>query len=134
MNKRTWFYLFGLIVLPTWGCRSANDPDKLAEVDGTVITREQVDHSAGKQLQSLRQQLYQLEQQKLEEYISATLLTREAKDRGVSVSMLLDQEVNNKVPPISEKEIQSFYEKNKDRIRVELEKVHDQIGNYLREQ
>ncbi len=82
----------------------------------------------------LRQQLYQLERQKLDEYIGATLLSREAKDRGVSVSTLMEQEVNAKVPAISEEDIRAFYETNKGRIGVELEKVHDQIRDYLREQ
>ncbi len=50
------------------------------------------------------------------------------------MSTLLEQEVNSKAQPISEDEIRDFYEKNKERIRVELDKVHDQIRDYLREQ
>jgi len=117
-----------------WSCRPANDSETIAEVDGKVVTRGEVDRSAGTELRNLRQRLYQLERQKLDEYIGATLLTQEAKERGVSVSTLLEQEVNNKVQPVSEDEIQSFYEKNKGRIQVGLDKVHDQIRAYLREQ
>ena len=117
-----------------WSCRPANDSETIAEVDGRVVTRGEVDRSAGTELRNLRQRLYQLERQKLDEYIGATLLTQEAKERGVSVSTLLEQEVNNKVQPVSEDEIQSFYEKNKGRIQVGLDKVHDQIRAYLREQ
>jgi protein-disulfide isomerase len=134
MKTRACFYLFGLIALLVSGCRPANDSEKIAEVNGTLITREEVDRSAGKQLQTLREQLYKLERQKLDEYIGATLLTSEAKDRNVSVSTLLDQEVNGKVPPVSDDDIRGFYDKNKDRIRVELDKVHDQIRDYLRDQ
>ncbi len=50
------------------------------------------------------------------------------------MSTLLEQEVNKKVSPVSEDEIKSLYEKNKERIRVDLDKVHDQIAEYLRQQ
>ena len=95
------FFLLGLFLSFGWSCSPTKDSEKLAEVDGTIITRAEIDRTGGKQLQNLRQQLYQLERQKLNEYIGATLLSREAKDRGVSVSTLMEQEVNAKVPPVS---------------------------------
>jgi protein-disulfide isomerase len=134
MRKSLLFFLLGVSLLPGWSCRPTNESEKLAEVDGSVVTRAEFDRSAGTEVRNLRQRLYQLERQKLDEYIGATLLTQEAKERGVSVSTLLEQEVNNKVQPVTEDEIQSFYEKNKGRLRVELGKVQDQIRDYLREQ
>jgi protein-disulfide isomerase len=134
MHRIYFVYPLVLAFLAGVGCRSSNDSEKLAEVDGTVITRAEVDRTAGKSLSILRQQLYQLERQKLDEYIGATLLTREAKDRGISASTLLEQEVNKKIPPVSEDEIRDFYDKHKDRLRVEYDKVHDQIRDHLREQ
>ena len=131
------FSLFFVLVLSLWAgwsCGRTQGFEKLAEVDGTVITQAEIDRSGGKQLQILRRQLYELERQKLSEYIGATLLAREAKDRGVSVSTLLEQEVNAKVPAVSEEDIRAFYETNKARMRVELDKVHDQIRDYLLEQ
>lgn len=128
------FFFLGLFLWVEWSCGPTKDTEKLAEVDGTVITRAEIDRAGGKQLQSLRQQLYQLERQKLNEHIGATLLSREAKERSVSVSTLMEQEVNAKVSPVSEEEIRAFYETNKGRIGVELDKVHDQIRDYLREQ
>jgi protein-disulfide isomerase len=129
------FFLVLLLSLSAvWSCSRTKDLEKVAEVDGQIITRAEIDRSGGKQLQNLRRQLYQLERQKLSEYIGATLLSREAKDQGVSVSTLLDQEVNTKVPAVSEEDIRAFYEMNKARIGVELDKVHDQIRDYLLEQ
>jgi protein-disulfide isomerase len=128
------FCAFGVILASSAACQRANDGEKIAEVDGTVVTRAEFDRSAGKTLHNARQQLYQVERQKLDDYIGATLLTREAKDRNVSVSTLLDQEVNAKTPAVSEEEIRDFYETNKGRIGVELNKVHDQIGDYLKNQ
>ena len=109
------------------------DP-KLAEVDGTAISRSEVEKIAGKNLFNLREQLYRLERQKMEELINATLLTREARKRGISVATLLDQEVNTKILPGGEDEIEAFYKVNKERLPVELNKVHDQIRDFLREQ
>jgi protein-disulfide isomerase len=126
--------LFGLSVLAALSCSSSRDSEELAEIDGTVVTRVDVDKSGGKQLRALRQQLYQLERQKLDEHIGAMLLTHEAKKRGVSVATLLEQEVNSTVQAPSEEEIRSVYDKNKERIRVPFEEVRDQVHNYLREQ
>ena len=134
MQKLPLFFLLGISLWPMWSCRPTNDSEKLAEVDGRVVTRAEVDRSAGTEVRNLRQRLYQLERQKLDEYIGATLLTEEAKERGVSVSTLLEQEINNKIQPVSEDEIQAFYKQNKDRLRVELDKVHDQIRDYLAQQ
>jgi protein-disulfide isomerase len=133
MHKSLFLLLLGLSLWPA-SCRPTNDSEKLAEVDGTAVTRTDLDRSAGKTLRNAREQLYKLERQKLDEYIGATLLTKEAQSRKVSVSTLLEQEVNSKVPPITEAEIQGFYNSNKERLRVEFDKVHDQIRDYLREQ
>jgi protein-disulfide isomerase len=128
------FFFFIGVLLFLVSCRSAGNERKIAEVDGTIITQEEVDRTAGKDLQNLRRQLHDLERIKLDEYIGAMLLTREAKRRGISVSSLLEEEVNSKVPSVSEVEVRAFYEKNKARLQVEIEKVHDQIRDYLREQ
>jgi protein-disulfide isomerase len=126
--------LLSLTLTLNWACRPSSNPDKIAEVDGISITRAEVDRSGGKALSALREQLYKYERQKLDEYIGATLLGREAKSKGVSVPTLLEQEVAGKVAPIADDEIESFYARNKDRLRVELDKVRDQIRDYLREQ
>jgi protein-disulfide isomerase len=133
MSRLRRLLIVGCAILLMWGCLSGNDSAKLAEVDGTAITQADLDRSGGKALSNARQQLYKVERQKLDDYIGATLLTREAQRRNISVSTLLEQEVNGKVPPITEDEIQRFYEGNKGRL-PELDKVHDQIRDYLREQ
>jgi protein-disulfide isomerase len=117
-----------------FACRSSNSADKIAQVDGIVITQKEVDRAAGKALYGLREQLHRVEVQKLDEYIGATLLTREAEKKGVSVSTLLEQEVNAQVPAISEADIEAFYNQNKARLQVGMDKVHDQIRDYMREQ
>jgi protein-disulfide isomerase len=134
MNTPILFFVSSFFILLSVGCRYGNHSDILAEVDGVVITRAEIDRTAGKPLQNLRQQIYELEKQKLDEYIGATLLTQMAKEQGVSVSTLLEREVSSKIGPISDDEVRNIYEKNKDRFRIEFDKVRDQLRNYLHEQ
>jgi len=60
----------------------------LADVDGQVVYASDLEKSAAKALSEERERLYQLQKQKLEEYVNAVLLTREAKKNGVSVDTL----------------------------------------------
>lgn len=112
------------------GCQKM-DGAKIAEVDDQAILASDLQKYAGRELSLQRENLYKLEKQKLEEYISAFLLTREAKKRGVSVEGLLDQEINSKILPVGDDEIDVFYKSNKARINVDLDKVREQIRGYL---
>jgi protein-disulfide isomerase len=115
------------------GCRRA-DRVKVAEVDGEAVFVSDFEKKAGKELSDQREQLYKLEKQKLDEYIGALLLTREAKKRGISVATLLDQEVNSKILSVADDEVEAFYKLNKGRLPVELKKVQEQIREHLRNQ
>ena len=107
---------------------------KIAEVDDRAILASDLQKYAGRELSLHRENLYKLEKQKLEEYISAFLLTQEAKKRGVSVETVLDQEVNSKILPVGDDEIDVFYKSNRGRIAVDLDKVREQIRSYLHNQ
>ena len=115
------------------GCQKV-DGAKIAKVDGQSILASDLQKYAGRELSLQRENLYKLEKQKLEEYISAFLLTREAKKRGVSVETVLDEEVNSKILPVGDDEIDVFYKSNKARIAVDLDKAREQIRGYLRNQ
>jgi protein-disulfide isomerase len=120
-------------VLVFGACDRKPSASKVADVDGLSVTAAEFNKQYGRELSAKREELYKFEEQKLNEYIGAILLTKEAKSRNVSVSTLLEQEVNDKVAPVSEQQIRRFYDANKDRLQVELEKVHDQIRDYLRD-
>ena len=107
---------------------------KIAEVDDRVILTSDLEKYAGREISLQRENLYKLEKQKLDEYISAFLLTQEAKKRGVSVETVLDQEVNSKILPVGDDEIEVFYKSNKTRIAVDLDKGREQIRGYLHNQ
>jgi protein-disulfide isomerase len=115
------------------GCQKI-DRAKIAEVDDQAILASELQKFAGRELSVQRENLYTLEKRKLEEYISAFLLTQEAKKRGVSVEAVLDQEVNSKILPVGDDEIDVFYKSNKARIAGDLDKVREQIRGYLHNQ
>ena len=115
-------------------CKSRPPDSKLAEVDGQVISSTDLEKSGDKELFRQREALYRLEQKKLDEYIGALLLTKEAKRRGVSVATLLDQEINSKIAPVTDADIAAFYDTNKERLRVDFDKIREQIREYLRVQ
>ena len=110
------------------------DGAKIAEVDDRAISASDLQKYAGRELSVQRENLYKLEKRKLEEYISAFLLTQEAKKRGASVETVLDQEVNSKILPVGDDEIDVFYKSNKARIAVDLDKAREQIRGYLHNQ
>lgn len=84
--------------------------EPVAEVDGQVITSDEVEQGLGPQLRKLEEQAHVPERQKLDTLIAERLLAREAGRRGVSVQALLDAEVTSKVGPVTEQEIDAFYE------------------------
>ena len=108
------------------------DAAKIAEVNGQAILASDLEKYAGRELSLQRENLYKLEKQKLEEYIHALLLTQDAKERGISVDALLEQEVNSKILPVGDDEIDVFYQSSKSKIAVNLDdKARDQIRSYL---
>ena len=107
---------------------------KIAEVDDRLIFASDLEKYAGRELAAQRENLYKLEKHKLDQYITAFLLTEEAKKRGVSVEAVLEQEVNSKVLPVGDDEIEVFYKANRARIGGDLNKVKEQIRDYLRNQ
>src|SRR5262245_5658355 len=104
----------------------------VADIDGQVVYASDLEKSAAKALFEQRQRLYHLEKQKLEDYIDAVLLTREANKSGVSVETLLDREVHSKIMPITAEEIEVFYRSNQSRLGMELKEAREQIRDFLR--
>ena len=104
----------------------------LADVDGQIVYASDLEKSAAKALSEQRERLYHLQKQKLEEYVDAVLLTREAKRSGVSVETLLDREVHSKIMSTTDGEIEVFYRSNKARLGMDLQEAQEQIREFLR--
>jgi protein-disulfide isomerase len=102
--------------------RSAS-PAPLAEVNGIVITEDEVARGVGMQLTKLEEQIYQLKLQRLESLIAEKLLSAEAAKRGISLLALLDAEVTSQTAIVSEQEVDAYYQTNKAQFRNQDEAV-----------
>src|SRR6266849_6089341 len=74
-------------------------------------------------------------QRALDARINSLLLAAEAKKRGKSPDEIVAQEINAKIAPPTEQEIQAAYAANRDQLgSVPLENVRPDLINYLRNQ
>ena len=92
----------------------AQEPPKSAGIVGRVggedVTDDQIESLAKDRLTRIRAEEYTIKRQVLEEYIQKTVLEREAKSRGLSVSDLLKREIDAKVLPVTEEQLRAVYE------------------------
>jgi protein-disulfide isomerase len=119
------------LMLPVGGCTRS---EPLAEVDAEVITAKEVETALGASLARLREQIYSIKRQKVEALIAARLLANEAAKRSITVQALLDAEVTRKVGPVTEQEIESFYQANRARLQGDETTIRKQIMAHLQNQ
>jgi len=106
----------------------------LADVDGVPITADEVTKSLGTALSRLEQQVYEMKRQRLDALIGDRLIAREAARRGVPVSELVEREVRAKLQPVTDADVEAFYEANKERLSAPLPELRDRIRTYLANQ
>jgi len=87
----------------------------VAEVNGAAILSSELEQRVFNRLARLRQEEYDTRRQTLDEIIAERLVAAEAAKRGVSAEELLKQEVDKKVTPLDEKQLDAIYEQNKPR-------------------
>jgi protein-disulfide isomerase len=130
--------LLGLILAVTLGMpavraeTTATEP--LAEVNGEAITAKDLERALGARLVTLEEQTDNLKRQGLEALIGQRLLAQEAAKRGISVVALLDAEVRAKAAPVTEREIDAFYQANKTRLRGDEATIQQNVRAHLRQQ
>lgn len=105
----------------------------VAEVDGETITADQVDKALGPALDKLEQQIYDMRRQQLDQLIADRLVKREADRRGVTVEALLAAEVGQKVAPVTDADVEQFFQANKERLPQQPD-IKPQIKQYLQNQ
>ncbi len=125
--------IFYLVIFLLPGCKNG-DLQTIAMVDGEPISFADIEKTAAKELSHQREVLYRLQQQKLDEYIGALLLTKEAVRRKVSVTTLLEDEVTSKILDVTDDEVAAFYNIQKTGLSGDVEKLREQIRGHLRQQ
>ena len=109
----------------------AGDAKVIAQVGDAKITEQEVEEKISAQLTQLEQQRRQLLEQGLEQAINQKLVELEAAQRGVTVDELFQEEVQAKITPPTEAEVDAFYEARKAQIGVPKEQVVDRIRQAL---
>ena len=108
-------------------------PSIVAEVGGDRITTEELDKTITTELTALQEQIYTLKRQRLETMINERVLSNEAARQKLSLTELMDKEVIAKIGLVTEQEVDTFYQANKERIK-EGPQVRQQIRQYLQNQ
>jgi protein-disulfide isomerase len=79
-------------------------------------------------------ELKEARQRALDARINSLLIAAEAKKRGKSPDEIVENEINAKITPPTEQEIQATFEANRAQLGSDLEKVRPGVVNYLRSQ
>ena len=110
----------------------ANEP--LAEVNGETITAAEIEQALGAQVRRLEQQIYEMKRQRLEAVIGERLLALEAARQGLAVQALLDAEVTAKAEPVSDEEVERFYQANRAQLKGDEVEARERIRAYFKSQ
>ncbi len=104
-----------LLFLCPWPLQAEDKQGVLATVEGHNITEADIASNIAAQMAQINNQVYLAKKRAVDALIADQLLDREAKKRGQSREQLLQQEVNTKVTPVSDAEVEQFYNTNKAR-------------------
>ncbi len=116
------------------GSGAAGSETVLATVGSRSITEAEVEEVVKADLMRLEQQRYELIENGLRGRIDQVMRELEAEAAGVSVDELMAREVEAKLAPVTDAEVDAFYEQNRARISEPKEEVGGRIRDYLGQQ
>ncbi len=124
----------GLIGAGYWARSASSDatPQEIARINGQPLYESDLPPEVIGELQSIRNQEYQLQFQAIRDAALNRLLGEEAKRRNVSVDELIRLEADGKVAEPSEAELKAYYEAQKERLGKPFTEVMDTIRQSLR--
>lgn len=109
--------------------------DPVATIGGEPITLAELDKAAAAGLIKARQDMYTARSQALDQIVGDRILEAEAKARGTTKEDLLKAEVEAKAQPVTDADIEAFYQQNQQRMRGgSLDQMREQIRGYLTQQ
>lgn len=115
-------------------CESQLLPEVVAIVNGTKITRQDIESATKATVTQLQRQVIEARRRELDLQINSRLLAIEARKRGITTTKLLEQEVVAKVKAPTEAEAQTFFDQNRPRIQGDFSAAREDILHYLRDQ
>jgi protein-disulfide isomerase len=117
--------------LTSAAAQAAPPADVVADVNGVLITNADLDEGLGQTLAKLYEQIYSVKRTRLDALIEDRLLTIEAKARGMSATALIETEITGKIAPVTDLEVETFYESSKAKLQGDLAKWQPEIRKYL---
>jgi protein-disulfide isomerase len=105
-----------------------------ATVNGKNITSGDIEDSLVPLVASVQEQVYLLRKGDVDMKINDILLNGEAQKRGITARAVLDAEVTEKTPVVTEAQALDFFNKNKERVNGDFPSLKYQIIQYLQEQ
>lgn len=129
VHGATAFALF----LSTSGLALAEEAtNPVAKIGDHTITEADIADDIAGQMVRINNQIYSTKKQAIDAAIAEYLIDQEAKKRSVTKEQLLKQEVADKVPAVTDAEVQQVYDSNKARLGgKKLEEVKPQIVQQL---
>jgi protein-disulfide isomerase len=109
-------------------------PGLVATIGGEAITQSELESFTAPELMRLRQERQDVLEKGLDRLVSERVIAKEAKAKGISVDDLLMQEITSKVAQPTDREVDAFYESQKDRLGVPKEQIAGRIKEYLAQQ
>lgn len=113
--------------------QTAQKGQAVAEVGDEVITAQELEKALGAELASLQEQIHRMKKEKLEALIEEKLLAQEAAKQGLGVEALLEAEVNGKVEPVTEPEVETLVQANKERFKGTEETLRERVRDFLKQ-
>lgn len=108
--------------------------DPVAQVGGEKITYADLEKAAAPQLKQLEAQRQKIMEAILSNLVEQKLIDIEAKKRDMTSDDLMNAEVKDKVGEVTDQDVDSWYEENKERVRQPKEQVAEQIKAFLQQQ
>src|SRR3990167_3589934 len=94
------------------------DTNKIvAEVFGRKITEAELNQALSVDLYELQYNIFELKKKKIEEMVGKIVLEKEATRRKMSVNELLEREVQRNTKKVSDKDVDKFYEQQKEHLK-----------------
>ena len=121
-------------LLAATGVFAQDSADRVAAVNGTPITRAEVDEKLGNNLAKLQEQIFELRERQLNALIDQQLLADEAASRGITIASLVQSEVTGQVMPATSEDAAAFFEENQERLQGEFGALEESIRAYLNQQ